>query len=124
MRRLSAIVAILFLSSNAFSGGPAFVTGSSYFDPTVKGTPVVWPQGAVNYYTDQGNLSPIFSGPAADTFVASAFALWTSIPTAAVSASRAGQLAEDVTGANVTSGGGQINLPPDVQPSAVGTPVG
>src|SRR6266496_1885092 len=124
MRALSAIVAILLLSSNAFSGGPAFVAGSSYFDPTVKGTPVVWPQGAVNYYTDQGNLSPILSGTAADTFVANAFALWTSISTAAVSATRAGKLAEDVTGTNVTSSGGQISVPPDIQPSAVGTPVG
>lgn len=124
MRRLSAIVAMLLFSGNALAGGPAFVAGSSYFDPTVKGTPSVWPQGAVNYYTDQGNLSPILSGTAADTFVANAFALWTSIPTAAVSATRAGQLAEDVSGANVSSSGGQINLPPDIQPGAVGTPVG
>src|SRR5438876_4878857 len=69
MRRLSAMAAILLLSVTAFAGGPAFVAGSSYFDPTVKGTPVVWSQGVVNYYTDQGNLSPILSGAAADTFV-------------------------------------------------------
>ena len=122
MRRLSAIVAILFLSSNAFSGGPAFVTGSSYFDPTVKGTPVVWPQGAVNYYTDQGNLSAILPGPSADFFVASAFWQWTSISTAAISAVQAGQLAEDVSGANVTLMNGVLSIPADILPSAISTP--
>src|SRR6476646_405319 len=90
MRTPSAVVAVLLLSRAAFAGGPAYVAGASYFDPTTKGTPVVWSQGVINYYTDQGNLSPILSGTAADTFVANAFTPWTSIPPAAVSATRAG----------------------------------
>lgn len=118
------IVACLLLARPAFAGGPAFIAGSSYFDAATKGSPVVWAGGVLNYYTDQGSLSPILSGSAADTFVASAFNQWTSIPTAAISATRQGHLAEDVTGANVTLASGQINLPADIQPSAAGTPVG
>ena len=123
MRTLTVLVCLLF-TQTTYAGGPAFVAGSSYFDPATKGSPVVWANGVVNYYTDQGNLSPILSGSAADTFVANAFNQWTSIPTAAISAVRQGQLAEDVTAANVTFGSGQINLPADIQPSALGTPLG
>ncbi len=124
MRTPTVFLACLLLGPVAIAGGPAFVAGSSYFNPGTKGSPVVWANGIVNYYTDQGGLSPSMSSSAADAFVANAFTQWTSIPTAAISAVRAGQLGEDVSGANVTSGGGQINLPADIQPTAVGTPVG
>ncbi len=124
MRRLSLIAAYIVTARLASAGGPAFVAGSSYFDPTTKGTPVVWAQGGVNYYTDQGSLSPMMSGAGADALVASAFSRWTAISTAAISAVRSGQLTEDVTGSNVTSGNGQINLPADIQPNATATPVG
>ncbi len=96
------------------------MAGASYFDPTTMGTPVIWAQGTINYYTDQGDLSAILPGPSADTFVAAAFASWTSIPTAAVSATRGGQLAEDVDGANLTLTG----TPADILPGATSTPVG
>jgi len=43
-----------------------------------------WSLGVVNYYTDQGDLSPILPNAAANTFVASAFLQWTSVSTAAV----------------------------------------
>ena len=109
MRALS-VIACLLLTRPVFGGGPAFVAGSSYFDPATKGSPVVWANGAVNYYTDQGSLSPILPGSAADTLVAGAFNQWTSISTAAVTAMRAGQLAEDVTGANVAWGLSLIHI--------------
>jgi len=96
------------------------VAGASYFDPATKGTPIVWGQGAINYYTDQGDLSTILPGPNADAFVAAAFASWTSIPSAAVSATRGGQLAEDVDGTNLTLTG----MPADILPGANSTPVG
>jgi hypothetical protein len=86
--------------------------------------PVTWAQGSVTYYTDQGDLSAILLGPSADSFVANAFAEWTLIPTAAVTAVQGGQLAEDVSGANVTSVGGVVSMPADILPSATGTPVG
>jgi hypothetical protein len=123
MRALT-VIALLLLTHSVFAGGPAFVAGSSYFQPATKGSLVVWAGGLVNYYTDQGGLSPMLPGSAADSFVANAFSQWTSVPTAALSAVRQGQLAEDVTGANVSIGSGQINLPADIQPSASGTPVG
>src|SRR5258708_36884571 len=124
MRIISMIAACILLAVNASAGGPAFVAGSSYFDPTVKGSPVVWAQGTVTYYTDQGNLSPTMSGAAADFFVASAFSQWTSIPTVAISAVRGGQGAENVPGANVPPGHGKINLPPAIQPREIGTTAG
>src|SRR5690349_25025959 len=84
-----------------WSGGPAYVAGSSFFDPGMKGTPLTWANGSLNYYTDQGDLSSVLTGPAADAFVADAFTRWISIPTTAIAATRAGQLNEDVRGANV-----------------------
>src|SRR5579884_1824889 len=102
---------LLLLATFAFAGGPAYVAGASYFDPSVIGTPLTWPQGVINYYTDQGDLSAILPAANADSFVASAFSLWTSIPTAAVSATRAGQLAENVTGADLTVVNGTITAP-------------
>lgn len=82
---------MLALSALALAGGPAYVAGTSYFDPTVKGTPLTWPPGAINYYTDQGDLSPILLGANADSFVANAFGLWTSIPTGARAFSGSGR---------------------------------
>ena len=75
------------------AGGPRTIAGTSYFDPAVKGTPLTWSQGAISYYTDRGDLSPVLPSATADAFVADAFSRWTSISTAAVSAARAGQLA-------------------------------
>ncbi len=105
------------------AGGPRTIAGTSYFDPAVKGTPLTWSQGLISYYTDRGNLSPVLPSASADAFVADAFSRWTSISTAAVSAARAGQLAEDVSGANVSASGGTIALPADIRPSANNFPV-
>lgn len=107
------------------AGGPNRVAGSSYFDPSVTGQPLIWPQGVITYYTDQGNLSPILANGAANSFVAGAFGVWTSVPTAAVTAQSGGSLGEDVNGTNVTvNGNGSISMPADIQPTAAGTPVG
>jgi hypothetical protein len=120
---LAVNIAMLLLPQPLRAGGPRTIAGTSYFDPAVKGTPLTWSQGVVSYYTDRGNLSPLLPGASADAFVASAFSRWTSIPTAAVSAIRAGQLAEDVSGANVSAAGGTITLPADVLPSATNVPL-
>jgi hypothetical protein len=124
MRWVAALAVMAFMCGMAHAGGPEFVAGASYFDPATKGMPVTWAQGSVTYYTDQGDLSAILLGPSADSFVANAFAEWTLIPTAAVTAVQGGQLAEDVSGANVTSVGGVVSMPADILPSATGTPVG
>src|SRR5205807_5876237 len=108
----------------ALAGGPRYVAGVSYFDPTTKGTPLTWSQGVINYYTDQGDLSPILLGANADSFVADAFSRWTAVPTAAVSSTLAGHLAEDVNGTNVSVTNGVVTMPADILPTAVSTPVG
>ena len=111
-------------SSSRAPGGAAYVAGVSYFNSGQAGQSITWPNGAIAYFTDQGNLSPILSGPAADSFVADAFSRWTAISTAAVTATRAGQLAEDVSGANVILNADRtITMPADVQPDATTTPV-
>ncbi len=119
-----AAVWIFVLIRTAHAGDPLYVSGASYFDPTVKGTPLTWALGSVLYYTDPGDLSPILPHASADALVADAFSRWTNIPTVALTATQGGQLAEDVDGTNVTLGGGVLSLPADIQPGAVATPVG
>src|SRR5580693_131210 len=100
--RLAAAAAVILLGALlSRAGGPKCVAGTSYYNSTVTGQPLVWPQGLITYYTDQGDLSPILPNASANTFVASAFSVWTSVPTAAITAVSAGQLAEDVNGTNV-----------------------
>lgn len=107
------------------AGGPKNVAGTSYFDPSVTGQPLSWPQGIITYYTDQGDLSSLLPNGSANSFVAGAFGVWTSVPTAAVVANNGGSLAEDVNGSNVyVNANGTISMPADIQPTAVGTPVG
>ncbi len=124
--RLALAVAIVFcfaLLSRA--GGPKYVAGTSYFESSMTGQPLLWPGGVITYYTDQGDLSPILPNASANSFVAGAFSQWTSVPTAAVTATSGGQLAENVSGSNVyVNPNGTITMPADIQPSATGTPVG
>ena len=124
--RLAVAVAGIFLFAIVTrAGGPKCVAGTSYFDPTVTGQPLTWPQGGITYYTDQGDLSPLLPNASANSFVAGAFSVWTSVPTAALAATNAGSLSEDVNGTNVTvNGNGTISLPLDIQSSATGTPIG
>jgi hypothetical protein len=122
---VAVFVVILTFMQLAGAGGPRYIAGVSYFNQGTAGTPLTWAQGTVNYYTDQGSLSPTVSGPQGDALVADAFSQWTSISTAAVTAKRAGQLAEDVSGANVyRNPDGTITIPADIMPTATGTPVG
>ena len=119
----TAIIFVFALLSRA--GGPKNVAGTSYFNPTMNGQPLIWPGGVLTYYTDQGDLSPILPNASANAFVAHAFSLWTSLPTAAVAIGSGGQLAEDVNGSNVyVNSDGTITMPADIQSTATGTPVG
>jgi hypothetical protein len=119
------VAALIFLPSAALAGGPKYVAGTTYFNSGTAGIPLTWSQGSVNYYTDRGNLSPVLPGATADVLVADAWSQWTSIPNVAVSAVRAGQLVEDVSGTNVTvNSDGSINIPADIMPTAITTPVG
>ncbi len=121
------IVCILYFyfGSLARAGGPKVVAGSSYFNSSTMGQPLVWGEGVVTYYTDQGDLSPVLPNASANSLVASAFGQWTAVPTAALAITSGGQLAEDVNGSNVTvNSDGTISMPADIQSTAVGTPVG
>lgn len=116
-----SIVLAFVLSSRA--GGPKQIAGPTYFDPSMTGQPLTWPQGLITYYTDQGDLSPILPNASANNLVASSFAVWTSAPTAAISAASGGQLAEDVNGTNVIlNADGSISMPADIQPTATALP--
>src|SRR5579862_1818887 len=124
--RLACIAAmILFSAASLKGGGPRNVAGSSYFDPTVTSQPLAWTQGTITYYTDQGDLSSILPGAAANSMVASAFAQWSSVPTAALTVTSGGSLAVDVSGSNVTVNADRsISMPADIQSTAVSTPIG
>ena len=125
MRATLICIALLFCIAVAgHAGGPAFVAGSGY-NAGVEGQPLLWASGSVQYFTDQGDLSPILPGAQADGFVATAFAAWTGIPGVALTASQAGHLAEDVNGNNIaTDGHGNVTGPADITSSATSTPVG
>jgi len=124
-RAATVLAAAVFLVVSARAGGPKYVAGSSYFNSSAMGQPINWSLGTLNYFTDQGDLSPILPNSAANTFVASAFSKWTSVSTAALTATNAGQLAEDVNGSNIAvNSEGIVTAPADITPSATQTPVG
>ena len=122
--RIFAFVVFMCFVTSARAGGPRFVAGSTYFDPGTAGQPVLWPSGKLTYFVDQGALSATVSNALASATVAAAAAAWTTIPTAAVSIVAGGQLAENVSGANVSPGAAGISMPSDIRANAIGTPVG
>lgn len=47
--RLALTVAIVFVFALlSRAGGPKCVAGTSYFDPTMTGQPLVWPKGLIS----------------------------------------------------------------------------
>jgi len=123
--RILAISALLICAAPlSRAGGPAFVAGSGY-NPGVEGQALIWANGSIQYFTDQGDLSPILPNSQANAFVAAAFNVWATIPGVALTVSWGGQLAEDVNGSNIqTNGYGVVTAPADITPSATSTPVG
>ncbi|MGI9104436.1 MAG: Ig-like domain-containing protein [Terriglobales bacterium] len=101
----------------AHAAGPRYVAGSG-FNPDIAGQPLTWASGQISYFTDQGDLSPMLVQSDANDFVAVAFSRWSSVPTAALAITRAGQLDEDVSGANVVRAGNILSIPADIQPGS------
>ncbi|HET6219808.1 MAG TPA: Ig-like domain-containing protein [Acidobacteriaceae bacterium] len=124
-RVAAVVVVVLSFVAIAIAGGPKYVAGSSFFSSSAMGQPLTWSRGQVNYYTDQGDLSPILPNAAANAFVANAFLQWSSVSAAAITVTNSGQLAEDVNGSNIAvDSNGTVTAPADITPSATQTPVG
>jgi hypothetical protein len=107
-----------------YAGGPRWIAGSSYFNASAKGKPVVWAGGQITYYFDQGDLSATVTKYPAEDLVNAAMNSWSSVATAAVKFTYSGTLAENVSGANVTAGANGITMPADMQPTATNRPLG
>ncbi|MFP5276524.1 MAG: IPT/TIG domain-containing protein [Acidobacteriota bacterium] len=124
-RRLVLAGAVLLsVAPFLYAGGPRAIAGVSSFDPAVVGHPVVWPNGQVRYYVDQGPLSASISNRQAVAMVDAAAALWNAIPTAAIALADSGPLNEDVSGVNILAdSAGKITAPSDVTSSATAYPV-
>jgi len=121
---ISAVALLLLVTPPVLRAGtPAFIAGSGY-DLGVEGQPLVWANASVQYYTDQGDLSPILTNAQADALVATAVAPWTSAPGVGLTVTQAGHLAEDVNGSNIQVTNGVITAPADITPSATPTPLG
>lgn len=116
--RKSVTVVLCLIAVAAHAGGPRFVAGTTYFNAGLGGTPVTWANGAIVYYTDQGDLSSLETQSTINALVAEAFSRWTSVATAALNATRGGSLDEDVSGANVVRAGSVLTMPADIQPSS------
>ncbi|WP_058189781.1 IPT/TIG domain-containing protein [Terracidiphilus gabretensis] len=122
-----ALIGILLVLSPAIvqAGGPRAVAGTTYFNSSVMGQPLYWAGGKINYYVDQGALSATVSNQQAVAMVDAAAALWTAIPTAGVTLTDKGSLAEDVSGSNTTPGSNNtFATPADLTPFSTGFPVG
>ena len=117
--RLLAVA--LFLAPTAsLAGGPRYIAGSTYFNPAVMGQPIHWANGQVDYYVDQGPLSDSVNNQQAVAMVDAAAALWSAVPTAAVTLTDKGALNEDIGASNIqVNSSGQITAPADITSSAV-----
>jgi hypothetical protein len=125
--RVSIAISVAFATTlfvtPAYAGGPRYVAGTSYFNPAMTGKPIVWANGQVKYFTDLGSLSASESQSQANSLIAAAAAVWDAVPTAAVNITSGGSLSEDVNGTNVSSSGGVLTLPADIQSSDTAKPV-
>jgi hypothetical protein len=123
-RQTVALLAFFFAPACSLAGGPKYVAGVTFFNPSVLGQPIHWAGGQIGYYVDQGPLNAAVSNQQATAMVDAAAALWSAVPTAAVTLTDIGPLNEDVNGANISTLNGQITAPADVTASATGYPIG
>lgn len=124
-RAVCFAVAVAFMVPvSASAGGPRLVAGSTYFNAGVMGKPIHWRGGKVNYFVDQGPLSGTVNHQQAVDMVDAAAALWSAVPTAAVSLVDQGALKEDVSGTNAVAGNGNLLQPSDVAAGGTAYPLG
>ena len=91
----ATVLVLLLLSSSQLRGGGLLYVGGSAFDPAARGKGLGWANGQLTYFTDLGDLSPLLDQAAANSFVDDAVQTWASVPTAALTITRGGALAED-----------------------------
>ncbi|HWB32472.1 MAG TPA: IPT/TIG domain-containing protein [Acidobacteriaceae bacterium] len=114
-RRSVAAALLLFLSATVCASGPRWVVGPPYFtDPNAP--PVKWYTNTLLYFTDPAGLSPYVTHAQADAIVAAAASVW-NVPTASITLTQGGTLAEHISSSNsYLSATGPV-FPADVQPS-------
>jgi hypothetical protein len=124
---LALVPALLLLAlapATACAGGPKYVAGPAYFNPSVLGQPLHWSGGQLRYFVDQGPLNSSISNVQVTAMVDAAAALWSAVPTAGVTLTDAGQLNEDVNGSNVqVNASGEFIAPADLTPASTSYPV-
>jgi hypothetical protein len=123
-RHAGVLLIALLIPAAALAGGPKYVAGTSYFNAASVGQPVHWAGGTVRYSVDEGPLNASISNQQATAMVDAAAALWSAVPTAAVTLTDAGALNEDVSGSNIAAVNGQITAPADVTSAAASYPLG
>ena len=104
----------LVCAFEAKAGGPRFVTGSN--SSNGGGSVIPFYTSAPAYYTDPGDLSATVSHAQADAMVAAAASTW-NVPTSTLVLKQGGELAEDVSSANVYFDGSEMVFPADVSAS-------
>lgn len=115
LQKVSALLLLLasLLSSRAFAGTARFIAGEGW--GVSSANTVNWKVNTLQYYTDQGPLSPTVGHAAADSLVAAAAGVW-NVPTSSLTLTQGGQLAEDVTSQTAVVTPAGVVLPPDTQP--------
>ena len=117
-RRLGTVAVVFWIAvacaSQAWAGGPRFVTGSSFWSGA--GNVISFYTTSPAYYTDPGDLSATVSHAQADVMVAAAAATW-NVPTSTLVLKQGGELAEHVSSANVYFDGSEMVFPADVSAS-------
>lgn len=107
---LAIVTSALCAPTPVHAGGPLLL-----FDPATR-TPLTYPAGTVDVFTDLGDLGPMLTNAEADALTAGGFAAWTLVSTSSFSAAVAGDFGSiglpDITSANagtvigVFNGGG------------------
>lgn len=101
----------LAMATAAWAGGPRFVTGTQY--PTA-GQFMAFYTPQVTYSTDPGTLSSLVTHAQSDAMVAAAAAVW-NVPTATLTLTQNGELAEHVSSNNTYFNGTEVVFPADVE---------
>jgi hypothetical protein len=104
------VALLLLIALQAWAGGPRFVTGTGY---AAKGQIMAFYTSQPTYFTDPGALASTVSHAQADAMVSAAAAVW-NVPTANLTLSQGGTLAEHVSSANTYFDGNGVVFPSDV----------